>query len=285
MLTRQVGTASQTPWRPLCAEPTTDHSLSLSLSHSCPPDRLADALFVLFGRIPRRAKVGGGFQGGLRKNATVSPSFSGRWDNGHTGATLALADVFAKTDKDHAADCIAELRAASVHADVARCNSFRELPGRHPDSTREPRTLSKLDAARSSTAKDVEDQGPWPAVGHDDVGRGDSERIQQSPWPLCFVRLESSLPAPLLVTFAATVVTVFQICSSFAVHRGVCSLPRFCLLVHMLPSSHRNAIITAVWIVASAQMTLFFQNLGLEDHDGYGDADIEKFDHQTNLVG
>ena len=48
------------------------------------------------------------------------------------GATLALADVFAKTDMDHAADCIAELRAASVHADAARRNSFRELPGRHP---------------------------------------------------------------------------------------------------------------------------------------------------------
>ena len=125
--TRQVGTASQTPWRPLCAEPTTDHSLSLSQL----PTRQA-------GRCPFRA---------LRKNSATSQGwrrlcrwsskechsprgFSGRWDNGHIGDTLALADVFAKTDKDHAADCIAELRAASVHADAARrnsCDSFSNL--------------------------------------------------------------------------------------------------------------------------------------------------------------
>ena len=50
------------------------------------------------------------------------------------------------------------------------------------------------------------------------------------PPPRWFVRLEHSLPTPLFVTCAATVVTAFHSCNSsvLVVHDGVCSLPRSC---------------------------------------------------------
>ena len=225
---------------------------------------------------------------GLRKNATVPRGFSG-----HTGATLALADVFAKTDKDRAADFIAELRAGSANADASRRNSFRELPGRHPAAlaNRVPcRSLMQPGRALRRTWKTKATRIGMMILGLPLVMTMLAEATRKECSSLRGLCASSDgntrCQLHFLCNSCDSFFFFFQSCCSFAVHRGVCSLPRFCLLMHMLPSSHRNAIIPAVWIVASAQMAFFFlKNLGLEDHDGYGDADIEEFDHQTNLVG
>ena len=89
---------------------------SMTLSHRCLLDRQAVAMYVLFGeKFPRRVKVGGCFEGGLRNHG--APGFQ------DPGTINGFAEV---THKDHAADSIAELsRHVSALATMFVCSQER----------------------------------------------------------------------------------------------------------------------------------------------------------------
>ena len=49
-----------------------------------------------------------------------APRLSGRWDVGHTGASLAITEVFAKANEDHAHDSLVEVTVATADTDATR---------------------------------------------------------------------------------------------------------------------------------------------------------------------